>query len=210
MARLPNISLGSGRQLALSWRAPRQAPFFVLPSLYWLPKRDVSFTLMSAGLGVSWGRWSFQAQVIWRAERPFSPPLDAPRAQELSRRIRELFGQSVDPVALRQAFSRQKPLRALHAFGVESTPCGLRVAMDAAAEEQAMLEQLAAKAAERPRVGRKGLDAPAADTETGVFATLEALTEGAQEHWSEPQDDAGKKSAGAAGSSGKRGSTRSA
>lgn len=197
MARLPNFKFGSNRRLAISWRSPRQAPFFVFPTFFWLPKRDVSLTLMSAGIGFGWGRFSCEAQVLWPAPRPFSPPLDPARAQELAKRIRDQFGVAVDPMMLRQAFGRLRHLRAMHANGVESTPCGLRLAMDGAIEEEALVAQMQEKNADRPRVGRvPGLGArdgsrpkraPEAEyqPDSSVFETLAAETQDAQERWGE-------------------------
>jgi len=201
MTRLPNFSFGKNRRLAVSWRKPRQAPFFIFPTFFWLPKRDVSLTLMSSGLGFSWGRFSCEAQVLWAAPRPFSPPLEPSRAQDLAKRIKEQFGVQVDPVMLRQAFGSQRHLRQMHANGVESTPCGLRLAMEGALEEQNAMKGIEAKGADRPRVGRvQGLrdktrdgasrkpssdDAGGYQPDSSVFDALDASTQEAQSHWGE-------------------------
>lgn len=130
--RSPNLSLGRRKHLNLIIKHTPESPLFLFPTVYFIPVHDVNLEIEGFAFGFCFLRTSAQIN-FRRSSWPKKPAaVDLTKANSLSSKMSEIYGNSPDAIAIVNTFERNRWLRELTSRGVDESHYGLRIIREAA------------------------------------------------------------------------------
>lgn len=138
--RSANLSISKNKHVNISIRHVAESPFFLIPTLYWLPRHDVNLEIEGISFGFCFLRMVGQINLRQNAWRKRSASMDLVRSNSLAAIMREELGPSVvgpspDALAVLKSFEKNRWLKELSSRGVEESHYGLRIIRESAKEE---------------------------------------------------------------------------
>ena len=139
--RSPNLSLGKRKHVNLIIKHTSESPFFLFPSVYFIPMHDVNLEIEGFSFGFCFLKTSAQIN-FRRASWPKKPAnVDLARANALSSKMAEIYGAGPDAIAIVNTFERNRWLKELTSRGVDETHYGLKIIREAAKESASKREE---------------------------------------------------------------------
>lgn len=148
--RSANLAISKKRHINISVRHVAESPFFLIPTIYWLPRHDVNLEIEGVSFGFCFLQMVAQVNIRQNAWRKKSSGMDLVRSNHLASVMRDELPNAPDALAIMKSFERNRWLKELSSRGVEASHYGLRVVRDAAKDEMARRD-----AQPKPRVDGK-------------------------------------------------------
>lgn len=143
--RTANLTLSekSGLHLNASLRRVPESPLFLLPTLFFIPKHDVSLEIEGIGLGGCFLRFVFQINLRRSSWARRSSAMTLARATALARRMRSAdpsVARPPDPLSIIKSVAAAPHLGDICSRGGDESHYGLLILRAAAQEEMAARE----------------------------------------------------------------------
>lgn len=140
--RTANLTLSekSGLHLNASLRRVPESPLFLLPTLFFIPKHDVSLEIEGTGIGGCFLRFVFQVNLRRSSWARRSSAMTLARATALARRMRladPSMARQPDPLSIIKSVAAAPHLGDICSRGGDESHYGLLILRAAAQEEMA-------------------------------------------------------------------------